>query len=131
MIDESLLEPFFEIVLSESIGDYQGDTLLVLRNKSDYGWRWTDSESKVWGFLVTGYGSCSGCDVWEGAETGTQKFALLAEEIEGIRWFQTLPQLQAYVTDKYTTELEWWGNEPDYKAFAKTVSELTGGETDG
>lgn len=128
MLNQSLLEPFFEIVLSEHIGHYEGDSLFVLKNRHDYSW--ARSDDKQWGFLVTGFGSCSGCDAWEGAETGLQKFQLLAEEIEGIKWFPTLKELQDYVTDKYTADLQWYGHTAEYTAFSKTVSELTEGGED-
>lgn len=129
MLHENLLDPFFDTVLSENIGDYQGDTLLILKNKDYYSYQ----PKFVWGFLSSGYGSCSGCDAWEGADTGKEQFELLVEEVKDIKWFESLKLLQDYVSDLYNRELEWYGNEPEYKDFVTSVLALTDaeGETDG
>jgi hypothetical protein len=129
MIHSNLLEPFFDVVVDENIGDYQGDTLIVLKNRLDYSW---DTPEEKWGFLVTGYGSCSGCDAWENAETGLDKFKLLAAEIESIKWFGSLKEVQDYVSDKYARELEWYANESEYKDFVEKVLKISeGGNEDG
>ena len=46
-----------DIVGSLTLGSYQGDLLYVIY----------DPETKLYGFVHTGYGSCSGCDALEAA----------------------------------------------------------------
>lgn len=52
-----IVESFgYEIVDSEVFGDYQGDYCYILRNEDTIG------------YVVIGYGSCSGCDALQAAE---------------------------------------------------------------
>lgn len=46
-----------EVVTSERFGDYQGDAYVLVRMGDAYG------------FLTYGYGSCSGCDWYEGTSS--------------------------------------------------------------
>lgn len=71
---DDLVEEFgHEIVLSERLGDYQGDYLFLLYANGAYG------------FLVQGYGSCSMCDVLEGIEMDTNSDAEYEREVEELK----------------------------------------------
>lgn len=66
---DPVLKSLGKIVLKSDEGYYEGDYLYLL--KADRGW----------GFVIVGYGSCSGCDALQGARSwdDVQK---LADDIE-------------------------------------------------
>lgn len=103
-----------EIVLEESDGDYQGDSYLVLKDEPR------------WGLLTFGWGSCSGCDSYEGCDS-VSDMSDLRDFLEGaIRWFDTLDGLKTYITTPGI--FESWREEayPDgaVATFRRKVAEL-------
>jgi hypothetical protein len=86
---ESLIESAgVEILVNEDQHDYQGDSLLVVRRGSEYG------------YLCFGWGSCSGCDALQACDTYGELAELRQELYDGIRWFDTATELLDYVNGK-------------------------------
>lgn len=88
------------VLFEYEVGDYQGDTLYLLRQ--GYG---------KWGILHIGWGSCSGCDAlqdvmdysWPESREKVEKFR--DELFERITWFDTQEALT-----KYLDEHDWEGD---------------------
>ncbi len=71
---------FGEIKLASHDEDYQGDSRYVIY----------DPETKKYGWLQIGWGSCSGCDAFYGCRSYEDMDALIAELYEDIVWFDTV-----------------------------------------
>lgn len=99
-----------EMIESEVLGAYQGDIIYVLK----------DGERV--GFLVVGYGSCSGCDEleavapWGSRDDWTAVVALRDRLGTEVRWFDSRDDLAAYLTSD-SPELQWWGHNSEYKTW--------------
>ena len=71
---EALEAKEIEILAWETFGDYQGDYAVVVKRND------------MFGFLVIGYGSCSGCDALEGCETQEEYDTLMLSVLSSISW---------------------------------------------
>lgn len=71
---EMLEEKELEILAWETFGDYQGDYAIIVKRND------------MLGFLVIGYGSCSGCDALEACETQEEYDALMLSVLDSISW---------------------------------------------
>ncbi len=63
-----------EILAWETFGDWSGDYAVVVKR------------NELLGFLVIGYGSCSGCDALEGCDTKEEYDALMLSVLSNISW---------------------------------------------
>lgn len=103
-----------KVKVGADLGYYQGDYVALVSRGAYF--------EDAWGFLVIGYGSCSGCDSWEAEENDP---AALAEIIAGlaksIRWFDTIDEAKAYILDGEQTALQWYGNEDGWTEFTDQV----------
>lgn len=68
-----------QIVVHKSIGDYQGDTLILFYNKKE----------KMYGVLNFGWGSCSGCDALEGCEDLDDHVNLFLHLQDSTKWMSS------------------------------------------
>lgn len=117
---EGLIDSFeVDVVLSEHDDDYQGDSYYLLRDAAGR-----------YGYLIFGWGSCSGCDAYEGAQDdvhyGENPNALteLRDELwESVSWFSSLDDLRDYL-EKDDADLKWYGPRSTFKAFHKSVKAL-------
>lgn len=112
---QGLVDTFeVETLLEGEAGDYQGDLFFLLRDGDRYG------------FLVFGYGSCSGCDALEGCYGNPKAMEELRDELwESVRW-ETGEALAEFFTTK-DEKLEWWGYGSGYEDFkAEAVKILRG-----
>lgn len=69
-----------DVVQGVCLGDYQGDWIAVVIRR-DFPTRG--------GFMCVGYGSCSGCDAWEAAESPIERLDLIRDYVRGITWYDT------------------------------------------
>lgn len=77
-----------DVVEGACLGDYQGDWIaLVLRRD------WPTRG----GFICVGYGSCSGCDAWEAAETPIERLDLIRDFVREITWYDTPAEMVAWI----------------------------------
>jgi hypothetical protein len=109
-----LLDSFeLEQVIEECCGYYQGDYVCLFRDGNRYG------------FLVFGYGSCSGCDALEGAcgESYEAVVALRDSLFESIRW-GTAEETLAYLESGEGKDWFWYDDEIK-EAIAKAIEYIS------
>ena len=92
--------------------DYQGDTRVLL----------FDANKNRYGFLVFGWGSCSGCDALQACEN----YSDIAELIEGfekkVRWFDSLQAAKDFICDNAKQELEFHYHATEWRIFTLGVA---------
>ena len=107
---QPLLDEMGTILVQVDDSDYQGDSRLLLRDGGRYG------------FLVFGWGSCSGCDELQ-ACSSYQDIADMANRLaSSIPWFDTLAEVQTYVADTATRELSHYYHKSEWAEFAAKVA---------
>lgn len=97
-----------EIVNSVDVGDYQGDALLLLKHPTE----------NLYFFLEYGWGSCSGCDAFQGCDT-IGDLQELADSFVGDAEWKTADEMLAYFRSKNwderyyyrDSEVQRWVNE--------------------
>ena len=95
----------YEVLAFETTGSYQGDHEVLF----------SDSEGR-YGFLVVGYGSCSGCDLLEAiipySYMETQDWTevdTFRNELKGdIRWFDTTEDALTFLRSKIEGDVNSW-----------------------
>ena len=95
----------YEVLAFETTGSYQGDHEVLF----------SDSEGR-YGFLVVGYGSCSGCDLLEAitpySYTETQDWTevdTFRNELKGdIQWFDTTEDALTFLRSKIEGDVNSW-----------------------
>ena len=108
-------------IIKAEDNDYQGDIFYVGRDKED-----------KYYFLVQGYGSCSGCDAYQGAEfdcehnKNLKPLNELREDMKrNIRQFENLEEFKIYLESEETRgNFFWYGD--DIKDFIKKVNDKFG-----
>jgi hypothetical protein len=103
-----LVEKNADVLIEHTLGSYQGDMLFLLRNGDQFG------------FLVVGYGSCSGCDSLEACESQEAVDSLAERIYDGIKWFDSFDELKSYVLDD-NKDLEWYAHEGGWPEFLEKV----------
>lgn len=110
---EELLSTFeVEVLVNQSLGSYQGDYLVILRDKDHYG------------FLEFSYGSCSGCDSLAGCDTVEQ-----AEEVrdglwESVQW-KTVEEMRDFIrTRKW--EDHYYHSDSEFPKFLDAAKKAVG-----
>lgn len=135
-------------IVSQDIGCYQGDIVaLVFESRYSYQDTYHDSSEPV-GFVVIGFGSCSGCDAWEAATTAKERLAILSSIVERVIWFDDFTTAQQFVIgapiyadndrDQYGNhrwdevthpyrdhKLEWYGHETEWPEFVQAVKDFS------
>lgn len=100
-----------EVLLEVSDGDYQGDTRYLLRDGDRYG------------FLVFGWGSCSGCDALQACDNIEEAQELRDQLWRGVRWEDSREALAKYFNEK-DWDLEWHWHADEMKEFITKAKEL-------
>lgn len=88
-----IIEALGNVAIRVDDDDYQGDTRVLYNN-----------DGKI-GYLLFGWGSCSGCDALQGCETIDEVQELCNELESSIRWFDT-----AEDAIKWFNEHDWKGD---------------------
>lgn len=98
-------------VLSESVGDdgYQGDIVVILRDGDRYG------------FVVDGYGSCSGCDALYACEDEASVLEYMRQADASIEWASSLPELHTTVEQRAHEGNRYWVHE---KSLMRAIAEV-------
>lgn len=91
---QPMLEEFGSILVQVDDHDYQGDSRLLYEKDGKYG------------YLIFGWGSCSGCDALQACGSQEEVQELMDSMSHDIKWFDSLDELKAYFTSK-DWELEW------------------------
>ena len=100
-----------KVVAMSERNDYQGDYFVLLRDGNDWGW------------LVIGYGSCSGCDELEGEwysalyhdhdhdKSPSEAMNDLVERLRReVRW-GTAQEIETYLRDAAFYPQNWWASD--------------------
>lgn len=82
-----MLESLGQIVARADQNDYQGDSMVLFRDGSRFG------------YLVFGWGSCSGCDALQACGSYEEIDSLRASLSESIRW-GTAQEIREYLEQK-------------------------------
>lgn len=109
---DHIAEKFGEVIADATLGAYQGDNLYLLR------------DGDMWGVLVCGYGSCSGCDALEGCE-GDEDVARLVNDLRGDVVWGSRADALAYVTSEWRG-FSYYSDSPDGEAFWKECAAALG-----
>ncbi len=87
-------------------GDYQGDYAVIIKRDNKYG------------FVVIGYGSCSGCDALEAVYDEPEKYQALFKSIErDIHW-----GTPAELVERIDSDIpEWYNHDKGYQENMSTL----------
>ena len=97
-----MLKSFGEIICEQSFGSYQGDTLAILFDDGKYG------------YILFGWGSCSGCDALQACYGDMDKLNDLAKRMwDSIVWYDTPQELIGWIKshDYEGDYLDYYGDE--------------------
>lgn len=102
---QQLIDSFGTVLIQTDSNDYQGDTFALL----------TGEDSRL-GFLVFGWGSCSGCDALQACNTNEEVAGLRNELLDSIRWFDS-PAEAAQFFLQHDFAGDWHAGSPVMAAF--------------
>lgn len=105
---QQILNEIGEILIQIDDNDYQGDSRVFYEKDGKYG------------YLIFGWGSCSGCDALQGCNT-VEELQNLANGLEhSTRWFDSISEVQEYFNKK-DWELEASYHSKETKEFVDKV----------
>lgn len=100
-----------KVLHSVDIGQYEGDTMSLVKEGCRYG------------LLVYGWGSCSGCDAAQGCRTVKEATELRDQIWNEIHWEDSKKSMHKYISDK-DLALEWYGTLDDKGEVAKFIDKI-------
>jgi len=106
-----LLNSFgYDIIIRVDVKDYQGDSYLLFKN------------GKKLGYLIFGWGSCSGCDALQACKSYKAIEELREKLHNSIKWFNNAKDMLDYFQNKdWEDEFFWYVDEG--KEFVRKVIE--------
>ena len=111
---EALIDELgYERLITVSDDDYQGDSYMLLRDGETYG------------YLVFGWGSCSGCDALQACETHEEVEELKMELEQAIYWGESLEDVKAYV-GRADEVGRFYGDRSGVREFSKQLHAFRG-----
>jgi hypothetical protein len=97
---QPIIDEFGNILVQVDDNDYQGDSRILYEKDGKYG------------YLIFGWGSCSGCDGLQACENIKDIQSLMDGIESDIKWFDSLGELKQYFKDKdWKLEFSWHSNE--------------------
>ena len=105
-----MIEAFGNVAVREDVHDYQGDT-----------WVLYDNNGKI-GYLVFGWGSCSGCDALQGCVDFDELQDLCDRLEDGIMWFDNAAKALDWF-EAHDWEGDWSWYYEECKDFVRKVFE--------
>lgn len=112
-----MLDDFGTILVQVDDDDYQGDSRVLYRKDDKYG------------FLIFGWGSCSGCDSLQACNS-QQEVAELMESLESsIKWCDTLDELVDYLHSD-DRSLNYYAQCDEWKEFVEKVEQYKNNGSD-
>lgn len=106
---ESLIESFdYSILLNHEFGDYQGDLFFLLEDAAPTYYRV--------GFLVFGYGSCSGCDSLQACANKEEVIELRDKLHTEIHWEDSPKEMLTFLHNR-DAPLYWYGAKTNWEEF--------------
>lgn len=113
--DSMLLKVCDEVVVSEAVGDWQGDYLYVLRKGDQYAYK------KI------GYGSCSGCDALQAVET-YEDLQKLFDEVTPTEWESKAEVIEFLKKHDWEGDYFYRGDGPQVQKFVKAALTALGAD---
>lgn len=102
-----------DVVKHETIGSYQGDYLLIVKEGGSYG------------YLEFGYGSCSGCDALQACSSMEDVAALRQRLYESIQWGPSAAALAQWMKDR-DWESQWVWHESEAATWIREAAKMLG-----
>lgn len=103
-----------EVLEWVTFGQWQGDYAAILKEEDDFG------------FVVIGYGSCSGCDALYGCESSKEYLDLLQRVVGNIKW-GSKEDLLAEINNEYDDN-NWYRHDNDFDENKSKLIEAIKGE---
>ncbi len=100
---------FGTVLVQVDQDDYQGDSYVLLQNADRYG------------FLVFGWGSCSGCDALQSCETFAGIDELISDLERDVKWFDSLAAAVTYIADHEQRRLSFYAHCEEWPDFVNQV----------
>lgn len=108
---QPMLKEFGEILVQIDEDNYQGDSYLLYKRDNQYG------------FLIFGWGSCSGCDALQSCDNIDEVQELMDQLFSDIKWFDSLEEVKEYLSKDAIQELKYYYRTTEFKQFRKQVYE--------
>jgi hypothetical protein len=105
---QPMIDAFGKVAIQVEDNDYQGDTRVLY-----------DNDGKI-GFLVFGWGSCSGCDALQACSNYDEVQELCDELQNKIQWFASKEEALAWAKEK-DWEIEFYWHEEETKEFVREI----------
>lgn len=99
---DPIIKSFGDVLLRIDSDGYEGDTRVLLTNGSRYG------------YILFGWGSCSGCDALQSCNTYEEIDELIHKLREQIHWFNNFLEMIAFIGQR-----DWEGCEPGGGAYGR------------
>lgn len=107
-----IIQSFGHVIVRTDEDDYEGDTFVLLGKDDRYG------------FLVFGWGSCSGCDALQACGSFAAIDTLITQLENTIHWFDTFEAAQTYINDDLLRRGSFYYDTSTWNAFKAAVNHL-------
>lgn len=97
-----ILHELGEIVIQVDDDDYQGDSRVLVK-KTD-----------LFGYLNFGWGSCSGCDSYQGCTDHEDLLELANSLEESVKWLPKIEMLEFFRTHDWKGDYRWDKEDQDF-----------------
>jgi hypothetical protein len=105
---EPIINEIGNVLIQVDDEDYQGDSRILYEKDGKYG------------FLIFGWGSCSGCDALQSCNSIKEIQDLIDDLLNDVKWFDSLEDLKTYFKQKdWKLDYSWHYDET--KHFVKKV----------
>ena len=105
---QPIINEIGNVLIQVDDNDYQGDSRVLYEKDGKYG------------FLIFGWGSCSGCDSLQACNNTKDIQELIDRIVNDVKWFDSLEELQKYFSEK-DWELEYCWHAEETKDFITKV----------
>lgn len=105
-----ILNNFGEVILQEDEDGYQGDSYVVLKSDNKFG------------YLVFGWGSCSGCDMLQACKTYEDIQEIIDLLYNDIKWFESFGALKEYINNDSIQELKYYYHTKVFHKFKNKLN---------
>lgn len=107
---QPMIDEIGNILIQVDDSDYQGDTRIMYEKEGKYG------------FLIFGWGSCSGCDMLQGCNSIEEVQDVFDGLVHDTKWFDNLEELKKYFREK-DWELDYAWHADETKEFIQKVAD--------
>lgn len=107
---QPMINAFGNVVVQVDDNDYQGDSRVLYDNDGRIGW------------LIFGWGSCSGCDALQACDTIDEVQKLCNELQDDIKWFDNKEEALLWVNGR-DHEAEWYWHCDESRDFLQKVKD--------